>query len=261
MPGVSDTSGPEAHRMARLYEVFESMPRGGPGDPGSARRALAMMARLPERPRVLDLGCGPGGGSSNLARLTGGRVTALDLHAPFVVQQAAAARAAGLSRQFDSVCADMRAAPFAAGAFDLVWAEGTLYNMGFREGLVLCARLVKPGGYVAASEVVWTVADPPDEIRRWWRSEYPGIASIVEKAATVEDAGLEIVGHFTLPREAWTLNYYRPMKARLDEFRRAWSGDAVGLGVLEELDAEIDVYERWNHVQGYEFFVARRPLL
>ena len=248
----------DARRRARFFEIFESMPRGGPGDPESAARALAAMVDLPAQPRVLDLGCGPGAGSSTLASLTGGRVAALDLHAPFVVQQAAAARAAGLSHRLDPVCADMRDAPLAAGVFDLVWSEGALYSIGFRNGLERCVRLVRPGGYVAASEVVWTVAAPPDEVRRWWQAEYPDIAPIAEKAAAVTGAGLEILDHFTLPRDAWTIHFYEPMKARLGEFRRAWSGDEVGLTVIAELDAEIDMYERWSHVQGYEFFVARR---
>jgi len=256
---MTDDLRPDPRRMARFFEIFESVPRGGPGDPASTRRALDMMADLPAQPRVLDLGCGPGGGSANLARLTGGRVTALDLHAPFVVQQAEAARAAGLSHRLDPVCADMRAAPLAAGVFDLIWSEGALYSIGFHNGLEVCARLVKPGGYVAASEVVWTVDAPPDEVRRWWNVEYPDIASIAEKASAVTGAGLHIVGHFTLPREAWTSYFYEPIKARLGEFRRAWSGDAVGLAVIAELDAEIDMYERHSHVQGYEFFVARRP--
>jgi len=131
--------------------------------------------------------------------------------------------------------------------------------MGFREGLGLCARLVSPGGYVAASEVVWTVAAPPDEIRRWWDAQYPDIASVADKAAAVWSAGLEIVGHFTLPRRAWTLHFYAPVKARLEELRRAWIGDAAGLDVIAEIDAEIAMYERWGHTHGYEFFVARRP--
>jgi len=256
---MTDDLRSDPRRLARFFEIFESVPRGGPGDPASTRRALSRMAGLPAHPRVLDLGCGPGAGSSNLASLTGGRVTALDLHPPFVVQQAAAARAAGLSHRLDPVCADMRAAPFAAGVFDLVWSEGALYSIGFRNGLELCARLVRPGGYVAASEVVWTVPAPPDEVRRWWHAEYPDIAPIAEKASAVTGAGLEILDHFTLPRDAWTLHFYEPMKARLGEFRRAWSGDTVGLAVIAELDAEIDMYERWSHVQGYEFFVARRP--
>ncbi len=256
---MTDDLRPDPRRMARLYEIFESVPRGGPGDPASTRRALAMMTDLRADPRVLDLGCGPGAGSSNLANLTGGRVTALDLHGPFVAQQAAAARAAGLSHRFDPVCADMRAAPFAAGVFDLVWSEGALSSIGFRQGLDLCARMVRPGGYVAASEVVWTVDSPPDEVRRWWHAEYPDIAPIAEKAAAVTGAGFEIIDHFTLPRDAWTLYFYEPMKTCLGEFRSAWSGDEAGLAVIAELDVEIDMYERYSHVQGYEFFVARRP--
>ena len=255
----NDRPDPDAHRTRRFFEIFESMPRGGPGDPESTRRALAMMVDLPPAPRVLDLGCGPGSGSSNLAGLTGGRLTALDLHTPFVFQQAAAARAAGLSDRIDPVCADMRAAPFKEGAFDLVWSEGALYSIGFPEGLGLCARLVRPGGYVAASEVVWTVDAPPDEVVRWWHTQYPAIASIDRKAADVRGAGLDILGHFTLPREAWTHHFYDPMKARLATFRRAWRDDAVGLEVVAELDTEVEMYERWSHVQGYEFFVARRP--
>jgi SAM-dependent methyltransferase len=217
-----------------------------------------MMTDLRADPRVLDLGCGPGDGSSNLADLTGGHVTAVDLHLPFVKQQAEAARAAGLSHRLDPVCADMRAAPFLDGAFDLIWSEGALYSIGFRQGLDLCARLVRPGGYVAASEAVWTVDAPPDEVRRWWHAEYPDIAPIAEKASDVAGAGLEIVGHFTLPSDAWTVCYYEPIKARLVEFRRAWSGDAVGLEVIAELNEEIEMYERWGHTYSYEFFVGRR---
>jgi len=246
--------------MARFFEIFESVPRGGPGDPESTRRALAMMPDLRADPRILDLGCGPGSGSTSLARLTGGRLTALDLHAPFLVQQAAAARAGGLSQRIDFVCADMGAAPLAPGVFDLVWSEGALYSIGFRQGLDVCARLVRPGGYVAASEVVWTVDSPPDEVRRWWHAEYPDIAPIAEKAAAVTGAGLEVLGHFTLPREAWWERLYGPIRARLDGLRKAWADDEAGLAVIAEFDTEIEMFERWGHTYGYEFFVARRPL-
>ena len=219
-----------------------------------------MMTDLPAQPRVLDLGCGPGGGSADLAGLTGGRVTALDLHAPFVVQQAAAARAAGLSRRLDPVCADLRAAPFTAASFDLVWSEGALYSVGFAEGLKVCLRLATPGGYVAVSEAVWTVPRPPDEVYRWWTAQYADIASIDEKTAIVSANGLDIVGHFTLPREAWWDHLYVPIRARLDGFRLAWADDDVGLEVIAEFDTEIAMFERWGHTYGYEFFVARRPL-
>jgi len=249
----------DAHRRARFFEIFESVPRGGPGDPESTRRALAMMVDLPAQPRVLDLGCGPGAGSSNLTSLTGGRVTALDLHAPFAVQQAAAARAAGLAHRLDPVCADMGAAPLASGVFDLVWSEGALYSIGFRRGLEVCRRLVRPGGVIAVSEAVWTAPEPPGEVARWWTAAYADIASIDEKADAVRESGFDIVGHFTLPREAWWDYLYMPIRTRLDGLREAWAGDEAGLEVIAEFDTEIAMYERWGHTYSYEFFVARRP--
>ena len=88
-------------------------------------------------------------------------------------------------------------------------------------------------------------------------AEYPDIAPIAEKASAVTGSGLEIVDHFTLPREAWTSHFYEPMKARLGEFRRAWSGDAVGLTVIAELDAEIDDVRAVEPRPGIR--ILRRP--
>lgn len=109
------------------------------------------------------------------------------------------------------------------------------------------------------SEAVWTVPHPPDEVYRWWTAQYADIASIDEKAAAVRDAGFDIFGHFTLAREAWWDHLYVPIRARLDRFRQAWTGDEVGLEVIAEFDTEISMFERWGHTYGYEFFVARRP--
>jgi SAM-dependent methyltransferase len=259
MSAVQGDPGLETRKWARFFEIFESIPRGGPGDPTSTRRALSMMTDLPAQPRVLELGCGPGSGAANLARLSGGRVAALDLHAPFVVQQDAAARKEGLTNRLDPVCGDMRAAPFPPAVFDLVWSEGALYSIGFREGLAVCLRLVKPGGYVAVSEAVWTIPHPPGEAFKWWTAQYADIASIDEKAAIVSGIGVEIVGHFTLPREAWWDHFYVPIRARLDGLRHAWAGDEVGLQVVAEFDTEIAMFERWGHTYSYEFFVGRRP--
>ena len=256
---MTDDLRTDPRRMARFFEIFESAPRGGPGDPASTRCALAMMADLPTQPRVLDLGCGPGGGSAKLAGMTGGHVTALDLHAPFVAQQAAAARQMRLALRLDPVCADMRAAPFTPAAFDLVWSEGALYNMGFREGVGLCRRLVKPGGYIGVSEAVWTVPAPPAEVLHWWTAQYAAIASIDATACAVSSAGFDILDHFTLPRSAWWDYYYLPIRTRLEEKRHAWANDGSGLDVLSEFDTEIAMFERWGHTYSYEFFVARRP--
>ncbi len=44
-----------------FFEVFESLPRQGPGSRACAAKALALCRDLPPAPAVLDLGCGVGG--------------------------------------------------------------------------------------------------------------------------------------------------------------------------------------------------------
>jgi SAM-dependent methyltransferase len=255
---MGEQQGPTAEMWEHFYDVYRGMPRGGPGDAASTRRALALMIDLPARPRVLDMGCGPGSGSVNLAVLTGGRVTAFDLYGPFVGGQRHAARQHPARVAVDATCGDMRATPFARGAFDLVWAEGSLYSIGFRNGLAASAEVIKPGGYLAASEAVWTVPDPPDEVRQWWEGEYPDIGSINDKAHDVASAGFDIVGHFTLPASSWWDEYYVPMRARLASLREPWANDPVGLDVAAMLEHEINMFERFGHCYSYEFFVGRR---
>ena len=43
-----------------FFELHRDLPREGPGDDASTLRALGMCTELPERPEILDIGCGPG---------------------------------------------------------------------------------------------------------------------------------------------------------------------------------------------------------
>ena len=70
-------------RIEKLFfEVFEPLPRQGPGSRSSAKRALDLCAGLPPSPAVLDLGSGAGAQTLHLAELTTGTITAIDNHTP-----------------------------------------------------------------------------------------------------------------------------------------------------------------------------------
>jgi ubiquinone/menaquinone biosynthesis C-methylase UbiE len=59
-------------------EIHRGLPRQGPGDAASTTRAFAMLALKTDKPRILDVGCGPGAQTIDLARLSNGAITALD---------------------------------------------------------------------------------------------------------------------------------------------------------------------------------------
>jgi SAM-dependent methyltransferase len=107
-----------------FWEIHSGLPREGPGDNDSTRRALAMVHGLPARPRILDVACGPGMQTLALAQASAGTIVALDTHRPFLTEAARRAAAAGLTARIAAVNASMRAMPFADGGFDLIWCEG-----------------------------------------------------------------------------------------------------------------------------------------
>ena len=69
-----------------FFEVHRDLPREGPGDNESTKKAYLMLNDLPEKPRILDVGCGPGMQTITLAKLSKGRIDAVDNHQPFLEQ-------------------------------------------------------------------------------------------------------------------------------------------------------------------------------
>ncbi|MDZ4700204.1 MAG: class I SAM-dependent methyltransferase [Rhodothermales bacterium] len=76
--------------LASLFDVFESLPRQGPGNRVSAEKALGLCRELPASPSILDLGCGSGGQTLHLADLSPGSILAIDSHAPGIERLQAA---------------------------------------------------------------------------------------------------------------------------------------------------------------------------
>lgn len=243
--------------MEIFWELHKDLNREGPGNEASTLRALALATGLPGQIQVLDLGCGPGAQTISLARAIKGRVTALDLHEPFLAQLRKRAEEESLSSRIDARKGDMAALEFAASSFDLIWSEGAIYNMGFEHGLDEWRRYLKPGGYIAVSELCWLRENPPEELAAYWAYDYPAMKDKAANLAIIDGLGYELAGHFTLPEECWRDEYYGPLGKRIATLRAAHSGDAEALSALELCQKEIDLYERYSAYYGYEFFVMR----
>nr|VFK01468.1 MAG: Methyltransferase domain-containing protein [Candidatus Kentron sp. H]VFK01507.1 MAG: Methyltransferase domain-containing protein [Candidatus Kentron sp. H]VFK05043.1 MAG: Methyltransferase domain-containing protein [Candidatus Kentron sp. H] len=240
-----------------IHEVFDPLPRQGPGDDGSTRRALECMTGLPERPRILDIGCGSGAQTAALARLTRGEITALDNHAPyFEVVRARAAQAKAADR-VRCVEGDMAALDFDEGAFDAIWSEGAIYTMGFEKGLREWCRLLRPRGYLAVTEISWLRDDPSEKSVRFFESEYPAMTDVATNRAMVEACGYQLVEQFTLPESSWWDDFYHPLEKRVRLLRAERAGDLEMQQFLDSVQEEIELYRRHSEDYGYVFFVAR----
>ncbi len=251
-------SPPGARLQEIFFEVFEHLPRQGPGNRDCCARALHLCRELPHCPAVLDLGCGAGGQTLHLAELTAGSIVAIDSHAPSIERLQAAVAERGLSGRISAVVGDMACPGQPAGSFDLVWSEGALYNIGLRAALRVCHGLLRPGGYLAFTDAVWRREDPPAEVRAAFELDYPTMGRVEDDLAALRESGFEPIGHFTLPDEAWWGDFYTPMQARIAELRGKYAGDTEALVALDRLAEEPEMHRRHSDFYAYEFFVARR---
>jgi len=250
------TPGPRFWEV--FFEVFESLPRQGPGNRASTERAWHLCRDLPAAPVVLDMGCGAGVQSLHLAGLSPGAVVALDRHAPFVRRLAGEVARRRLTGRVTPVVGDMGAPPFPPESFDLVHSEGALYFVGVEGGLRLWRDLLRPRGYVTFSEAVWRRPDPPEELRATWAEEYPAMTTVDGNLAIIARCGYEAVGRFTLPDAAWWDDFYTPMEERLRALRPRYAGDEQALDALEAIGREIAQHRRYGDWYAYEFFAVRR---
>lgn len=241
---------------AVFFELHGGLPRQGPGDPECTARALVLAGPLLPAPRVLDIGCGPGMQTVDLAvLLPDAEITALDNHAPFLAELGRRAEAAGVGARVTAALGDMRSLAFPNNSFDLIWCEGAAYIMGFANALAAWRPLLKERGVLALTEIVWLRADPPEHLRSFWSEAYPDLGDRNSRRALIRACDYQLLGDFVLPERAWWEHYYHPLEARLAEIAPRYSGDPVGEAMLRECREEIALYRAWSDWYGYAFYV------
>lgn len=241
-----------------FFEVYEHLPRQGPGNRASAEKALALCRDLGESPRILDIGCGSGAGTIYLAELTSGSITAIDNHEPSIKLLKKTAEARGLTGRVRPVVADMADPELEHESFDLIWSEGALYSIGLEKSLRVCRKLSAPCGYLVFTDAVWLKDDPPREVKAGFGQEYPSMGKIPDVSALIEKCGFSTIDHFTLPDEAWWDDFYTPMERRIQELINKYANDDEALKVLEELELEPEIHRRYSDYYAYEYFITQR---
>ncbi len=241
-----------------FYEIYEAMPRQGPGDRESTERALGLLPPLTPDQRILDIGCGSGAQTIDLARATGARIVAVDNHPPFVSQLASRAQELGLEERVTAQVGDMSDLSFPDGSFDVIWSEGSIFIIGFAEGLSAWRRLLAPGGYLVVSDFCWFSDDPPAEMRALFLDGCADVGDVEARKEAVAAKGYRLLGEFVLPETSWWENYSVPLGESLERFRRSHAGDPEALDVAARSQHEIDLYQKYSGTFGYVFFVMQR---
>ena len=244
----------KADDLTLLFELFEDTPRQGPGSVETTRRALRLLPDSLRVERVLDLGCGTGGSTIVLAEDTGAHLTGVDIYPPYLATLRARAEKRGLAERISTVVADMANAASLGAGFDLIWAEGSAYSIGFENALRRWRPLLRLAGCLVVTELVWFVAEPDERARAFCGGEYPDMRDEATRIDQARSARYELLGSFRLPADDWHA-YYAGLEAPLcDAISRRGELEIYAATRLER-----EIYEACGDDYGYLCLVLQVP--
>lgn len=259
---------------------------------GLVTQAASMLAGLCRRHavevrRVLDLGCGPGVGTTCLAgRFDSATIVAVDGSPTMLQHVTGRAERLGLAQRVETCLAELPALLDTLGRADVVWASMVLHHVGDQATALRRIReLLGTGGLLAILEQAHPLRVLPEDVdlgrpglwdrldaawASWFaemRADLAGATTAADYPAMLEEAGFELVAD-----EVLTLALDAPLEGRsrrfaLDHLTRtsaqlashAHAGDLEALEVLTDDNGEASILHREDAVlrASRHLYVAR----
>jgi SAM-dependent methyltransferase len=200
------------------------------------RKAFEMLPKL-DKPRILDIGCGSGIPTMQLAALSNGHITALDIDQASVDGLAKKIEAAGLSGRVEATTGSMFDMDFPGESFDIIWAEGSIHVTGFAKGLREWGKLLRPGRFLAVHDELGNVG---------------------EKLEQISECGHKLLGYFELDEDTWRKDYFAPLKKLIDQSRTDKADDPGVMALLDREQQDLDFFKENPARCCSVFFVMRK---
>ena len=187
-----------------------------------SRKALRMIPDI-DKPRILDIGCGSGVSTLELARLTDGEIIGLDIDQNALDRLNKKIEEAGLSDRFKILNCSLLDMEFPDESFDIVWSEGSIFVIGFKKGLQEWKRLIRPGGFMVVHDEMGNVG---------------------QKLEQISSCGYELLGYFVMDTDVWWNEYFAPLEKLVNETKTKYADDREVFGALNQAQSEMDFFRK-----------------
>ncbi len=226
-----------------------------------ATARLADLARIGAGARVLETACGVGGTARYLAASCGASVLATNIARAQLAIAEDWTRGKPGAERIRYEFADYHALPYAEASFDVYWCQDSLlFSTDRGRALAEAARVVRPGGTIAVSDLV-VVGKPGAEAARLLAEiSAPGFWSVEDYRGGLAAAGFE-----SIVAEDWS-RHVPPSFDRIAAEIAAKHARLAAIASVADVDATLERYALWckaartGHL-GWAAFVGTRRAL
>lgn len=200
------------------------------------KKAFKMLPKL-EKPQILDIGCGSGVPTLELATLCDGQITGIDINRVLLDKFTKKIKAAGLTDRVKAMECSMHNITFPDEYFDFIWAEGSIFMIGFQQGLKEWHRFIKPGGFLVIHD---EMGDLSEKLKYLFSSDY------------------KLIEYFEISGNIWLNEFYNPYEKRIHKLRVEYKDDTEALSFLDKEQLEIDKFKKNPSLHGSVFFIMQK---
>ncbi|WGM89267.1 MAG: class I SAM-dependent methyltransferase [Candidatus Bathyarchaeum tardum] len=194
------------------------------------RQAFQILPKINE-PYILDVGCGSGIPTIELAKLSKGTIVSVDTDHKELEKLDKKILEEGLSNRVSTQNCSILDVDFPDETFDIIWAEGSLHIVGFEKSLNQLRHLLRKGGFIVAHD---------------------GINHVSSALISTSDLGYSLIDHFILPDDEWKINYFEP----LERLIKKWKKNPENSEIVKTYQNQVNMFRKKpeENISGFYIF-------
>jgi ubiquinone/menaquinone biosynthesis C-methylase UbiE len=199
------------------------------------RKAFQIIPTI-KNPQILDVGCGSGIPAIELAKLSNGKIIAIDINLNLLNKLDKRIQAEGLTKRIFTENCSLFNIDFPDETFDIIWAEGSIHIIGFEFGLKQWRHLLKPGGFLVVHD---------------------GIKEVSNKLKNLPNFGYMLFNHFALLKDVWWKNYFQLLEQLINNWHKKTETEE-SRKLLESYQNEVNMFKKNPKENASAFYIFQK---